>query len=95
MLVMGSEKWEMYPSYIGSQVVEYKPISEDNDVWERPPTDNLPQTPHSAGAYSTGYVLSLKTKMMIGMGMWQCHWTLSSLVISWRTFFPSCRLQVS
>jgi hypothetical protein len=54
MLVMGSEKWEMYPSYIGSQVVEYRSISEDNDVWERPPADNLPQTPHSAGAYSTG-----------------------------------------
>jgi hypothetical protein len=28
---MGSEEWEVYPSYIGSQVVEYRPISEDND----------------------------------------------------------------
>jgi len=26
-------------------------------VWERPPANNLPQTPHSAGAYGTGYVL--------------------------------------
>ena len=24
-------------------------------VWERPPANNLPQTPHSAGAYGTGY----------------------------------------
>jgi len=28
-----------------------------HDVWERPPANNLPQTPHSAGAYGTGYVL--------------------------------------
>ena len=26
-------------------------------VWERPPANNLPQTPHSAGVYGTGYVL--------------------------------------
>ena len=26
-------------------------------VWERPPANNLLQTPHSAGAYGTGYVL--------------------------------------
>ena len=26
-------------------------------VWERPPANNLPQTPHSAGAYGTGCVL--------------------------------------
>ena len=26
-------------------------------VWERPPANNLPQTPRSAGAYGTGYVL--------------------------------------
>ena len=26
-------------------------------VWERSPANNLPQTPHSAGAYGTGYVL--------------------------------------
>jgi hypothetical protein len=31
MLVMESEEWEMYPSYIGSQVVQYRPISEDDD----------------------------------------------------------------
>jgi hypothetical protein len=28
-----------------------------HDVWERPPANNLPQTPHNAGAYDTGYVL--------------------------------------
>jgi hypothetical protein len=28
-----------------------------HDVWERAPANNLPQTPHSAGAYDTGYVL--------------------------------------
>jgi hypothetical protein len=28
-----------------------------HDVWERPPAINLPQTPHGAGAYDTGYVL--------------------------------------
>jgi hypothetical protein len=28
-----------------------------HDVWERPPANNLPQTPYSAGAYDTGYVL--------------------------------------
>jgi hypothetical protein len=28
-----------------------------HDVWERPPANNLPQTPHSAGAYDTGYIL--------------------------------------
>jgi hypothetical protein len=28
-----------------------------HDVWERPPANNLPRTPHSAGAYGTGYVL--------------------------------------
>jgi len=28
-----------------------------HDVWERPPANNLPQTPHSAGVYGTGYVL--------------------------------------
>jgi hypothetical protein len=27
-----------------------------HDVWEKPPANNLPQTPHSAGAYDTGYV---------------------------------------
>ena len=31
-----------------------------HDVWERPPANNLPQTPHSAGAYGTGYVLFFK-----------------------------------
>ena len=31
-------------------------------VWERPPANNLPQTPHSAGAYDTGYVLFLMKK---------------------------------
>jgi len=30
-----------------------------HDVWERPPANNLPQNPHSAGAYGTGYVLFL------------------------------------
>jgi hypothetical protein len=28
-----------------------------HDAWERPPANKLPQTPHSAGAYGTGYVL--------------------------------------
>jgi len=28
-------------------------------VWERPPANNLLQTPHSAGAYGTGYVFFL------------------------------------
>jgi hypothetical protein len=31
-----------------------------HDVWERPSSNNLPQTPHSAEAYGTGYVLFLK-----------------------------------
>jgi hypothetical protein len=26
-------------------------------MWERPPANNFPQTPHSAGAYGTGYFL--------------------------------------
>ena len=26
-------------------------------MWKRPPANNLPQTPRSAGAYGTGYVL--------------------------------------
>ena len=30
-------------------------------VWEKPPANNLPQTPHSAGAYGTGYVFFLKS----------------------------------
>jgi hypothetical protein len=29
--MLESEEWVMYPSYIGSQVVEYRPISEDDD----------------------------------------------------------------
>ena len=29
---MGSEEWELYPSsYSGSQVIEYRPVSEDSD----------------------------------------------------------------
>jgi hypothetical protein len=32
MLAMGSEEWELYPSsYIGSQVIEDRPVSEDSD----------------------------------------------------------------
>jgi len=28
-------------------------------VWKKPPDNNLPQNPHSAGVYGTGYVLFL------------------------------------
>jgi hypothetical protein len=41
-----------------------------HDVWEIPPANNLPQTPHSAGAYGTGYVLkgiSVQTKILLYM----------------------------
>jgi len=31
-----------------------------HDVWERPPANNLPQTPHSAGAYGTGYLVTFR-----------------------------------
>jgi len=34
-------------------------------VWERPPANNLPQTPHSAGAYGTGYVLFFIFRKMV------------------------------
>jgi hypothetical protein len=35
-----------------------------HDVWERPPANNLPLTPHSAGAYGTGYVWVVRSCMI-------------------------------
>jgi hypothetical protein len=36
-----------------------------HDVWERPPANNLPKTPHSAGAYGTGYVLLITVQELL------------------------------
>jgi hypothetical protein len=54
-----------------------------HDVWERPPANNLPQTPHSVGAYGTGYVLcSLHSNAHIASQSTTVHMYLSDMLFS-------------
>ena len=48
-------------------------------VWERPPANNLPQTPHSAGAYDIGYVLYKMSNEMFWTSMVQGDNSVSGL----------------